>query len=191
MKTAYYWSCFARCVLGACLAAAVASAYAQQSYPTRPVRIIVPSSAGGGTDTTTRLVSNKLGEFLGQRVVIENRAGAASIVGSEIVARSAPDGYTLLAAISTITINPSVHKSLPYDAIRDFAPISQFIWLPNVPVGHPSIPPETLKGLIGFIKARPGELQFASNAGPISAYFFTRSRIAAKSAFASGPQGAL
>lgn len=118
MKTAYYWSCFARCVLGACLAAAVASAYAQQSYPTRPVRIIVPSSAGGGTDTTTRLVSNKLGEFLGQRVVIENRAGAASIVGSEIVARSAPDGYTLLAAISTITINPSVHKSLPYDAIR-------------------------------------------------------------------------
>lgn len=142
--------------------ALVPLAVAAQGYPARPVRIIVPSSAGGGTDTTTRLVASKLGEHLNQRVIVENRAGAASIIGSEIVARSAPDGYTLLAGISTITINPHVHKSLPYDVIKDFAPVSQFIQLPNMLVGHPSIPPKTVKELIPFIRARPGELQFAS-----------------------------
>ncbi len=150
------------CVLCACIVAVPAAADAQQSYPARPVRIIVPSSAGGGTDTTTRLVASKLGDTLAQRVIVENRPGAASIIGSEIVARAAPDGHTLLAAISTITINPHVHNRLPYDVLKDFAPVSQFIRLPNVLVGHPSIPPKTLKGLIGFIKSRPGQLQFAS-----------------------------
>lgn len=149
-------------IFGACALAVAMAAHAQQTYPARPVRIIVPSSAGGGTDTTTRLVANKLGESLAQRVVVENRPGAASIIGSEIVARSAPDGYTLLAAISTITINPHVHKRLPYDLTKDFTPVTQFIRLPNVLVGHPSIPPKTLKDLIGFIRSRPGQLQFAS-----------------------------
>lgn len=162
MEIAFDRKFLVRCMLGACFAAALTGAYAQQNYPTRPVRIIVPSAAGGGTDTTTRLVATKLGESLGQRIVVENRPGAASIIGSEIVARSAPDGYTLLAGISTITINPHVHRSLPYDAIKDFAPVSQFVQLPNMLVGHPSIPPKTIKGLIGFIKARPGQLQYAS-----------------------------
>jgi tripartite-type tricarboxylate transporter receptor subunit TctC len=148
----------------ACIALllAAASGLAQQTYPARPVRIIVPSSPGGGTDTTTRLVAARLGDHLDQRVVVDNRPGAASIIGTEIVARSPADGYTLLAAISTITINPHVHRNLPYDVVKDFAPISQFIRLPNVLVGHPSMPPKNVRELIAFAKARPGQLQFAS-----------------------------
>lgn len=135
---------------------------AQQNYPVRPVKIIVPSAAGGGTDSTTRLVIPKLDEFLGQRVLVDNRAGAASMIGSEMVARAAPDGYTLLTAISTITIQPSMQKSLPYDVLKDFAPISQFVILPNILVGHPSLKPKTVKELIAFAKSRPGQLEFAS-----------------------------
>jgi tripartite-type tricarboxylate transporter receptor subunit TctC len=137
-------------------------ALAQQSYPTKPVKIIVPSAAGGGTDSTTRLITPKLDEYLGQRVLVENRAGAASMIGSEAVARSAPDGYTLLTGISTITIQPSMHKNLPYDVIKDFIPVSQFVILPNMLVGHPSLKPKTVKELIAFAKTRPGQLEFAS-----------------------------
>lgn len=151
-----------RGILYACLLAAAASGHAQQSYPTRPVRIIVPSAAGGGTDSTTRLIAPKLAEYLGQQVVVENRAGAAMIIGGEAVARAAPDGYTLLTGISTLTINPFMHKNMPFDAVKDFAPVSQFIWLPNALVGHPSVPARTLKELIAFIKARPDRLQYAS-----------------------------
>lgn len=153
---------FTRSAVCAALLATSASGFAQQTYPVRPVRIIVPSSPGGGTDTTTRLVAARLGDYLDQRVVVDNRPGAASIIGTEIVARSPADGYTLLAAISTITINPHVHRNLPYDVVKDFAPISQFIRLPNVLVGHPSMPPKNVRELIAFAKARPGQLQFAS-----------------------------
>ncbi len=141
---------------------ASSSAHAQQDYPSRPIRIIVPSVAGGGTDSSTRIVASKLGELLGQRIVVDNRPGAASIIGSEAVARSAPDGYTLLAAISTITIQPSMQKSLPFDPVKDFAPVSVFVRLPNVLVGHPSLQPKNIKELIAFAKARPGTLEFAS-----------------------------
>jgi tripartite-type tricarboxylate transporter receptor subunit TctC len=105
---------------------------AQQDYPSKPIRVIVPSVAGGGTDSSTRIVVSKLGESIGQRVVVDNRPGAGSIIGTEMVARSAPDGYTLLAAISSMTIQPSMQKNLPFDPIRDFAPVSVFVRLPNV-----------------------------------------------------------
>jgi len=149
-------------ILGVCLLAAAWSAVAQQNYPVRPIKIIVPSAAGGGTDSTTRLITPKLDEFLGQRVLVENRAGAASLIGSEMVARSAPDGYTLLTAISTITIQPSMQKKMAFDTLKDFAPVSQFVILPNVLVGHPTLPPKTVKQLVAFSKARPGQLEFAS-----------------------------
>lgn len=141
---------------------AATHAHAQRDYPTKPVRIIVPSVAGGGTDSSTRIVASKLGDALGQRIVIDNRPGAASIIGTEMVARSAPDGYTLLAAISTITIQPSMQKNLPFDTVKDFAPVSVFVRLPNVLVGHPSLQPKNVRELIAFSKARPGKLEYAS-----------------------------
>lgn len=139
-----------------------AQANAQQDYPAKPVRIIVPSVAGGGTDSSTRIVVSRFGDLLGQRVVVDNRPGAGSIIGTEMVARSAPDGYTLLAAISSMTIQPSMQKNLPFDPIKDFAPVSLFVRLPNVLVGHPSLQPKNVKELIAFAKANPGKLEFAS-----------------------------
>ena len=133
-----------------------------QSFPMRPVRVIVPTSAGGGTDITARMIAPKMSELLGQQVVVENRAGAAMIIGSEAVARAAPDGHTLLMGISTLAINPWVHKKLPYDTVRDFVPISQIVSLPNVLVVHPSLPVKTVKEFVALAKARPGTLNFAS-----------------------------
>ncbi len=158
MKHHRFLAAVAGCVglLAAC------AAQAQQNYPVRPVKIIVPSAAGGGTDSSTRFMTPKLEEFLGQRIIVENRAGAASMIGSEIVARSAPDGYTLLTAISTITIQPSMMKNLSFDTLKDFAPISQLVILPNILVGHPSLKPKTVRELVAFAKPRPGQLEFAS-----------------------------
>ncbi len=135
---------------------------AQQNYPVRSIRIIVPSGAGGGTDSTARLVAPKLDEFLGQRVLVENRPGAGSLIGSEAVARAAPDGYTLLAGVSSITIQPSMQKNMPFDVVKDFAPVSQLVILPNVLVAHPSMQPKNIKELIAFSKSRPGKLEFGS-----------------------------
>ncbi|HET6493056.1 MAG TPA: tripartite tricarboxylate transporter substrate binding protein [Burkholderiales bacterium] len=150
--------------LGILLAAAAlcGAAQAQQNYPVRPVRLIVPSSPGGGTDITARIIAPKLGEYLGQQVVVENRPGAGTMIGGEAVARAAPDGYTLLMGISTLAINPAMYKRVPYDALRDFAPISQVVALPNMLVTHPSLPVKSVKELIAFAKARPGQINFAS-----------------------------
>lgn len=106
----------------ACAAAAVATA--QQNYPTRAIRIVVPSSIGGGTDIVARVIAQKLSETIGQQVVVDNRPGASTMIGGEVVARSAPDGYTLLMGISTLAINPAMFKKVPYDAVRDFIPIT-------------------------------------------------------------------
>jgi tripartite-type tricarboxylate transporter receptor subunit TctC len=143
-------------------AALCGAAQAQQNYPVRPVRLIVPSSPGGGTDITARIIAPKLGEYLGQQVVVENRPGAGTMIGGEAVARAAPDGYTLLMGISTLAINPAMYKRVPYDALRDFAPISQVVALPNMLVTHPSLPVKSVKELIAFAKARPGQINFAS-----------------------------
>jgi tripartite-type tricarboxylate transporter receptor subunit TctC len=149
-------------LVGLALAGFAFPAAAQPEFPAKPVRIIVPSGAGGGTDTTTRVVAPKMDEFLGQRVLVENRPGAGSIVGSEFVARAAPDGYTLLTAISSMTIQPSMTKNLPFDPVRDFAPITQFVTLANILIGHPSIPAKNLKELMALARARPGSFEFGS-----------------------------
>lgn len=154
-----------RAIVMALSATAVLAAtpvHAQRDYPSKPIRIIVPSVAGGGTDSSTRIVASRLSDVLGQRIVIDNRPGAGSIIGTEMVARAAPDGYTLLAAISTITIQPSMQKSLPFDTVKDFAPVSVFVRLPNVLVGHPSLQPRNVRELITFAKARAGRLEYAS-----------------------------
>ena len=132
------------------------------AYPDRPIRLIVPSPPGGGTDTTTRAIAPKLGELLGQQIVIDNRGGASGNIGAELAARGAPDGYTLLAAIASLTSNPAVMKKVSYDLARDFAPISITVTLPNVLISNPSLPARNVKELIVFAKARPGQLQFAS-----------------------------
>jgi len=133
-----------------------------QSFPARPVRLVVPSAPGGGADITARIISPRLSELLGQQVVVENRAGAGTMIGSETVARAAPDGYTLLLGISTLAINPAMVRKVPYDALKDFATISQIVSLPNILVTHPSLPAKTVKELVAFAKARPGQLNFAS-----------------------------
>ena len=149
-------------LFAALMAAPTGESAAQTNYPSRPVRVIVPSSPGGGTDILTRLLTPQLSERLGQQVVADNRPGAGSIIGNEIVARSPPDGYTLLMGISTLAILPSMHKKLSYDALRDLAPITQAIAAPNILVVHPSLPVKSVKELIAFAHKHPGELNFAS-----------------------------
>lgn len=144
------------------LAGATMLAQAQTTYPTRAVRLIVPSSPGGGTDISARILAPQLTQFLGQQVVVENRPGAGTMIGGEAVARAAPDGYTLLMGISTLAINPAMYKKVPYDALKDLAPISQAVALSNVLVIHPSLPSRNLKEFIAFAKARPGQINFAS-----------------------------
>ncbi|MGH8642865.1 MAG: Bug family tripartite tricarboxylate transporter substrate binding protein, partial [Burkholderiales bacterium] len=136
--------------------------WAQAGYPIKPVRLVVPSSPGGGTDITARILAPKLTERLGQQVVVENRAGAGTMIGTEVVAKAAPDGYTLLMGLSTLAINPAMYKKVPFDPVRDFAPISQVIAAPNMLVVHPSVPAKTVKELIAFARARPGQLNYAS-----------------------------
>ena len=144
-------------------AAYPATAHAQQQvFPNRAIRLVVPSLPGGGTDISARLIAPKMSEVLGQQVVIENRAGAAMIIGGETVARAAPDGHTLLMGIATLTINPHIHRKMPFDAVRDFAPVSQVAVVSSVLITHPSVPVKTVKELIGFARAHPDQLSYAS-----------------------------
>ena len=133
-----------------------------QSYPARPVRLVVPLAPGGTNDTMARIISDRLAERLGQQVVVDNRPGGNSTIGSAIVARATPDGHTLLIMGAGHAINPSVHKSLPYDTERDFAPISLVAGGPYILVVHPSIPAKTVKEYVAWVKARPGQVSFAS-----------------------------
>src|SRR5450759_4901260 len=133
-----------------------------QGYPARTIRLVVPSSPGGGTDITGRILAQKLSEQLGQQVVVDNRAGAGTTIGNDIVAKSAPDGYTLLMGISTLAINPSMYAKLPYDALRDFAPISQAVAVPNILTVHTSVPAKPVKEFIALAKAKPGSITFGS-----------------------------
>jgi tripartite-type tricarboxylate transporter receptor subunit TctC len=149
-------------VVPAALAAHQASA--QSAYPEKPVRLIVASSPGGGTDATARILSPRVSELLGRQIVIENRPGAAARIGSDLVAKSAPDGYTLLITASTIVIITSVYKNMPFDPLKDFAPITQVVVVPQMLVSHPSLPARNVKELIAFAKARPGKLEYASSA---------------------------
>ena len=147
------------------LAAALTAAPAAlaQTYPTKTVRMIVAFPPGGTTDILARATAQKLTEAFGQQVVIDNRPGAGGNIGTELVARSPADGYTLLASPgSTLTSNPAVYAKVPFDTVRDFAPVTIIAEVPNVLIVHPSLPVKTVKELIALAKTRPGQLAYAS-----------------------------
>ena len=152
------------CTTAAALTVFAAAAFAQDAanYPNRPIRLIVPFAPGGGLDITARLVGHKLTEKWGQNVVVDSRPGAATIVGTEIASKAAPDGHTVLMITTTFAINPGLYGRLPYDAAKDFAPVTQLNSQPNVVVVTPSFAGKSVKDLIALAKARPGELTFAT-----------------------------
>src|SRR6476659_2445552 len=133
-----------------------------QSYPSRPLRLIVPAGPGGGVDTIARLLAAPMSPALGQPVVAENRPGAGTLVASEITAKSAPDGYTLLMVTNSHAINAGIHKNLRYDSVNDFAEVSFVASVPYMVVVHPSVPVKSVNDLIALAKRRPGELLAAS-----------------------------
>src|SRR3954469_8133016 len=137
-------------------------AWAQDMYPSKPVKFILPFPPGGGTDILGRLIGEKLAASLGQPVVIENRGGAGGNVGAEAAARSAPDGYTIVLVAPSLAISPSLYSKLNYDPVNDFAPIALVAQVPNVMITHPSVPATTLAEFIALAKARPGALNFGS-----------------------------
>lgn len=136
-----------------------------QSFPSKPIRIVVPAAPGGGTDILARMLSPKLTEQFGQQIVIENRAGGATMIGTEFVARSAPDGHTLVIATTPHAINPTLYKKVPFDPVKDFTMISQLGLTTTVLVVHPSLPVSNVKEFIALAKARPGQLTAGTAAG--------------------------
>jgi tripartite-type tricarboxylate transporter receptor subunit TctC len=143
--------------LDCCVGAANAA-----DYPTKPIRLIVPWPPGGGTDVFARVIGQKLSERVGYTVVIDNRPGASGNIGAEIVAKSPPDGYTIMLATITLATNPSMYKSLSFDPLKDFAPITLVAGVPHVLVVSPSLPVNSVKDLIALAKAEPGKLNYAS-----------------------------
>jgi tripartite-type tricarboxylate transporter receptor subunit TctC len=147
---------------GVAILAAAAPAAAQE-WPARPVRLVVPSSPGGGTDTYARLLAQGLGDALKQQVVVDNRPGGGGNIGAEIAARAAPDGYTFLVSSSpALVVNPSLYRNLPYSAERDFAPVARGVVSPLVLSRHPSVPAKTLAALVALAKREPGSLSYGS-----------------------------
>ena len=147
------------CVCAVLLVAGAASA---QSYPAKPVRVIVPFVPGGNTDIIARVFAPRMGELLGQQIVVENRGGAGGVIGTEAVARAVPDGYVILMVSAGHTINPAMVKKLPYDSIRDFTPISIIADVPTAFVVHPSLPAKSVKEFIAIARARAGEINYSS-----------------------------
>jgi len=150
----------------ACVGAAGAqdpSTSSGQAYPTRPIRAVVPYAAGGLPDTMTRIASQRLVEILGQQLVVDNRPGAGGISGCELVAKATPDGYTLLIAdVGQTAINPALYAKLPYDTLRDFAPVSLMGTSAQFLVAHATVPANTLPELIALVKSKPGQLRYGS-----------------------------
>jgi len=149
-----------RCVLA--LALVLPAIVQAQTWPAKPIRIIVPLAAGGPGDVLARAIGQKLADTLAQPVIVDNRPGANGNIGHEAAARSAPDGYTLLMAASTLTINPSLYPNLTFDAVKSFAPITLVAVTPLVLVLHPSLPPRSVKELTTFASARPGQVLYGS-----------------------------
>jgi len=154
----------ARSALIAALATlACAGALAQGDYPAKPIRLIVPYPAGGGSDIMARNVAEKLSEQLGRQVIVDNRGGASTVIGTELATKAPADGYTLLqATVTTLAVVPNIRAKLPYDFTRDFTPISMLATQPYVLVAHPSLPVTTMQQLIAHAKANPGKLNFGS-----------------------------
>jgi tripartite-type tricarboxylate transporter receptor subunit TctC len=152
-------------------AAATLPAQAQQPYPTKPVRIIAPFTSGGPVDISARILAQKLNEAWGQQIIVENRAGARGTIGADAVAKSTPDGYTVLLTSSAHVITPSILPKVPYDPIRDFAPVYMVMSSPLVLMITPSLPVNNVREFIALAKARPGELSFASGGAGSSTHF--------------------
>jgi tripartite-type tricarboxylate transporter receptor subunit TctC len=151
-----------------------ATVFAQSNaYPSRPVRLIVPFAAGGGLEITARSIGQKLTAKRGQSIVIDNRPGAATIVGTDIASKATPDGYTLLMITTTFAINPSLYSKLPYDPLRDFAPVTQINSVPNILVVNPSLSAQSVRDLIALAKAKPGQLNYASAGAGTSPHLAT------------------
>jgi tripartite-type tricarboxylate transporter receptor subunit TctC len=156
MKSLHRVLCLAACLLPAAQAAS-------QAFPAKPIRIVVPFSAGGPTDITARLIGPRMTELLGQPIVIDNRAGATGIIGADLVAKSPADGYTLLfGTASVVAINMVTYSKLPYDTLRDFLPLSPVMTTSTILVVHPSVPAKSLKELVALARARPGEITLGS-----------------------------
>ena len=149
-------------VLAPAATAQTTSTGSGQAYPTRSIRLVVHSSPGGSSDILGRMIAQKLTESLGQQVVVENRAGASGIIGVEVAVKSSPDGYTLLISQTSLAINPSMFAKIPYNALRDLAPITQIVDGPNVMTVHPSVPAKNVKQLIALAKSRPDGLIIGS-----------------------------
>jgi tripartite-type tricarboxylate transporter receptor subunit TctC len=158
-------SLYLKLIICTAMSLALSTAHAAEpaaSYPSKAVRIIIPFSPGGGADNLARTLQPALSSALGQPLILDNRPGASSIIGTELAARSAPDGYTMLLITTTHTVNPSLMKKLPYDPLKDFAPVSLAVTQPNVLVVHPSLPAKSLKELVALGKAKVGNLTYAS-----------------------------
>lgn len=138
-----------------------------QSYPSRPIRFVVPYPPGGTTDVLARLVAQKLSEPLGQPVVVDNRAGGVAVIGTDIVAKSRPDGHTIGMFLTPHAVNPSIRKDLPYDTLKDFVPVTLVAIVPGVLTMNPSVPASNLRDIVALAKAKPGQLNYASP-GPIT-----------------------
>lgn len=142
--------------------AAVSTAHAQ-NYPSKPVRLIIPFSAGGAADVPGRIMTQRLGESLRQQVIVDNRPGAGSTIGADAAAKAAADGYTLFMISNTHFVSAALYRKLTYDSLNDFTPVTQITSAPNVLVVHPSLPAKTIKDLIALAKARPGQIDYASS----------------------------
>lgn len=146
--------------LGAVVAAA--PAFPQQQYPAKPIRLIVPLAAGGPSDTMARALASRLTEVMKENIIVDNRPGASGTIGTEIAARATPDGHTILLVSTAFSINPSLFRKLPYDALKDFTAVSLLVAAPYILAVHPSVPAKTVKEFIALAKSRPGELNHAS-----------------------------
>ena len=150
--------------LAACMALPAGPALAADAFPSRTVTLVVPFAAGGSTDLIARLIAEKMTEDLGQTVIVENKAGAGGNIGADAVAKADPDGYTILmGTIATHALNPAVMKQMPYDPVKDFAPVSLLVLVPNVLEVHPDVPAKTVQELIALLKSKPGEYSYASS----------------------------
>ena len=152
-------------IAAAALLAAAGATHAQTTYPVKPIRFIAPFAAGGGTDLIARTLAQKLAEALGQTVIVDNRPGGGAVIGTDLAAKAPPDGYTIMIATPTMAVNPSFIPKLPYDALRDFAPVSLVATSPHLLAVHPSVPARNVKELVAVARSKPGQLSFSGTSG--------------------------
>ena len=157
-------------VCGASLALASGLAAAQTSYPNKPVKLVVPFAAGGTTSILARMLAERMGQQMGQPVIVDNRPGAGGNVGMDMVAKAEPDGYTILMGPIGLAINPALYAKMPFDPIKDLAPIGLYAGVPNLLVVHPAVPANNVKELVAYAKAHPGKLNYASNGNGTSSH---------------------